>query len=82
MPINTYRIKIRKRGQITIPQPVRKQGSIQTGDIITLVQFDDFVCLVPNEPKIPALAKQFSQIMDEEGVTMADLLQGVADERS
>lgn len=30
---------------------------------------------------LPELSKQFSAIMDEEGVTLADLLAGLAEER-
>jgi len=79
--MNTYPIKVRERGQVTIPQSVREQFSARTGDILTLVQFDDFVLLAPSILKTPSLAKQFSQKMDDEGVSLADLLQGLAEER-
>jgi len=81
MAVNTYPIKIRQRGQLTIPQPVREQWSAQSGDVITLVQFDEFVILAPRPLKTPELARQFSQIMDEDGVSLADLLEGLAEER-
>ena len=81
MTINTYPIKIRQRGQLTIPQPVREQWSTQNGDVMTLVQFDEFAILAPTILKTPSLAKQFSQMMDEEGVSLADLLKGLSEER-
>jgi len=81
MTINTYPIKVRQRGQLTIPQAVRDQWSTQSGDMMTLVQFDEFAILAPALLKTPALARQFSQIMDEEGISLADLLQGLAAER-
>lgn len=81
MAVNTYPIKIRQRGQLTIPQPVREQWAAQSGDVITLVQFDEFAILTPSPLKTPELARQFSQIMDEEGVSLADLLEGLAEER-
>ena len=81
MTINTYPIKIRQRGQLTIPQPVREQWSTQNGDVMTLVQFDEFAILAPMMLKTPSLAKQFSQIMDEEGISLADLLEGLNEER-
>lgn len=37
--------------------------------------------LPPEELLLPELSKQFSAIMDEEGVTFADLLAGLAEER-
>ena len=81
MTINTYPIKIRQRGQVTLPQPVREQWESQSGDVMTLVQFDEFAILAPTLLKTPSLAKQFSQLMDEDGVSLADLLEGLKEER-
>jgi bifunctional DNA-binding transcriptional regulator/antitoxin component of YhaV-PrlF toxin-antitoxin module len=81
MTINTYPIKIRQRGQLTIPQPVREKWSTQNGDMMTLVLFDEFAILAPTNLKTPSLARQFSQIMDEEGVSLVDLLEGLQEER-
>lgn len=36
---------------------------------------------LPEQPLLPELSRQFSAIMDEEGVTLADLLGGLAKER-
>lgn len=73
MTINTYTIKIRQRGQLTIPRSVREKWSTQNGDMITLMQFDEFAILAPTTLKTPSLARQFSQIIDEEGVSLGDL---------
>lgn len=81
MTLNTYSIKIRKRGQMTIPQPMREKWSTQSGDIVTLVQFDEFAVLAPMVLKTPSLARQFSELMDEDGVSLADLLEGLKEER-
>ena len=81
MEMNTYPLKIRQRGQLTIPQAVREQWDAQTGDVMTLVQFDEFAVLAPRVLKTPALARQFSQMMDEEGISLADLLAGLQEER-
>ncbi|MCB9419766.1 MAG: hypothetical protein H6667_08175 [Ardenticatenaceae bacterium] len=37
--------------------------------------------LPPEELLLPELSKRFSAIMDEEGVALADLLAGLAEER-
>ena len=80
-PVNTYPIKIRERGQLTIPQPVREQMSTTSGDVMTLVQFDDFLVLTPKALKFPALAEKITQMMEDEGVSLADMLEGLAEER-
>ena len=82
MSVKTYPITIRQRGQLTLPQPMREQWAAEKGDVITLVQFDEFAVLAPTTLKTPALAKQFSQLMDEEGLSLADLLEGLAEERA
>jgi bifunctional DNA-binding transcriptional regulator/antitoxin component of YhaV-PrlF toxin-antitoxin module len=74
---------MRERGQLTIPQPVRDslagdQGNV---DILTLVQVGDIVILTPKQLRLPQLSEAFSAIMDEEGVTLADLLEGLEEER-
>ena len=79
--INTFPLKMRQRGQLTIPQSVRDEWSTHEGDMMTLVQFGEFAILAPTPLKTPALAKQFSQIMDEEKISLVDLLEGLAEER-
>ncbi len=81
MTVNTFPIKMRERGQLTIPQAVREEWATQNGDMMTLVQFEGFAVLAPANLKAPALAKEFSRIMDEEQVSLANLLEGLAEER-
>jgi len=79
--MQTYTIQIRERGQLTLPRKVRTQLALNTGDALTLVQINDIILLSPRQPVIPRLAEEFSQLMDESGVTLADLLQGLDEER-
>lgn len=81
MTPRTYAIKMRERGQVTIPQSVRNSFAVEDGDVLTLIQFDNFIFLTPTQLQTPALAEQFSRLMDEENVSLADLLQGLAEER-
>jgi len=77
----TYTIRLRDRGQITIPQTVRENLAVRSGDLLTLVQIGDAYFLTKKELQLPKLAKEFSTIMAEEGVTLADLLEGLEEER-
>lgn len=76
-----YVTRLRPRGQLTIPQPVRDALSLAQGDIINLIQVGDLILLMPRQPRTPALAEQFIALMEEEGVTLAELLAGLAEER-
>lgn len=79
----TYTVRMRERGQLTIPQPVRDSLAAEQGetDIFTLVQIGDLLLLTPKKLRIPELSEEFSSIMEEEGVTLAELLEGLERER-
>ena len=79
--ITTYSIRLRERGQLTIPQPARAALGDKT-ELLTLAQIGDVLILTPRTPQLPPLADQFAAIMAEEGVTLADLLAEVAAERA
>lgn len=77
----TYAVRLRERGQITLPQPVRDRLAVDTGDTLNLVQVDDILLLSPRQTVIPKLSQEFTALMQEEGVSLAELLQGLDEER-
>jgi AbrB family looped-hinge helix DNA binding protein len=77
----TYAVRLRDRGQVTIPKPIREQLPAAEGDILTLLQIDDLLILAPQELRIPALQARFRKEMEEADVSLADLLEGLAAER-
>lgn len=77
----TYTVRLRDRGQLTIPKSVREQLPAAEGDTMTLLQIDDLLILAPQELRIPALQTRFREEMEEGGVSLADLLEGLAAER-
>ncbi|MBK8902063.1 MAG: AbrB/MazE/SpoVT family DNA-binding domain-containing protein [Anaerolineaceae bacterium] len=76
-------VRLRERGQITVPQAVRDKWAAEAiePDVLNLVEIGDVVFLTPKKLLLPELSKQFSALMDEEGVSLADLLEGLAEER-
>jgi bifunctional DNA-binding transcriptional regulator/antitoxin component of YhaV-PrlF toxin-antitoxin module len=79
--IKTYPIRLRDRGQITVPQAVRESLAVADGDILTLLQVGEVVLLTPKQPQVPQLADKISALMEQEGINLADLLSGLAEER-
>lgn len=77
----SYSVRLRRKGQVTIPKPVRERLPAGEGDILTLLQIDDVLILAPQELRVPALQARFREEMEEAGVTLADLLEGLAAER-
>jgi AbrB family looped-hinge helix DNA binding protein len=74
-------VRLRKRGQITLPQTVRDSLGLSEGDILTLLQIGEVVMLAPKQPQVPRLADRIAGLMEEEGISLADLLQGLKEER-
>ena len=79
--IQTYPVRLRGRGQITVPQTVRDNLQMTEGDMLTLLQAGDLVLLTPKQPKVPELADKIAALMESENVTLADLLLGLEEER-
>ena len=77
----TYTVRLRDRGQVTIPSSVRENLAASEGDILTLLQLGELLILVPQKPRVPALQTRFTEEMAKAGVSLADLLEGVAEER-
>ncbi|MCB0206748.1 MAG: AbrB/MazE/SpoVT family DNA-binding domain-containing protein [Anaerolineae bacterium] len=76
-----YTVRVQERGQIALPKPVRKSLAINAGDALNLVQLDDILLLSVRPTMIPRLSREFMEIMQEEGVNLAELLQGMEEER-
>jgi len=79
--MQTYTVRLRERGQLTIPQAARDNLAVKEGDNLTLIQIDDLLLLVRKQPLISQLSEQFSRQMAEAGLSLADLLEGLAEER-
>ena len=80
-PVQTFPVRLRAKGQITIPEAVRERWDTAEGEILTLVEVGDLVLLSRKEPLVPRLADKIVALMAEEGVSLADLLEGLEDER-
>ncbi len=79
--MQTYTVRLRERGQVTIPQAVRAELAVKEGDTLTMVQIDGLLLLRPKQPLVPQLSAQFSRQMDDAGLSLAELLEGLAQER-
>lgn len=80
-PKVTYTVRMRERGQVTIPRVVRERLATEAGDVLTLLQLDDVVILTPRTLQVEALSEAFVAEMEAADVSLADLLAGLAEER-
>ena len=79
--MRTFPIRLREQGQIIVPQIVQDDLNVAEGDILTMLQIGDLVLLTPRQPQVPQLADKIIAIMEDEGVSLTDLMAGVEAER-
>ena len=77
----SYPVRLRNKGQITLPQALRRRFDVADGDFLVFVEIADIVFLSPRPLQVPRLADKLADMMDEAGVTLADLLKGLEEER-
>ena len=66
--VKTYPIRVRDRGQITVPQAVRDRLKVAEGDMLILLQVDELILLTPKQPQVPKLADKIAAMMEKEDI--------------
>jgi hypothetical protein len=65
-----------------MPQALREQLALDDGDFLILVKLGDLVFLSPKPLQAPRLADRLADMLDQSGTTLADLLQGLEEQRT
>jgi bifunctional DNA-binding transcriptional regulator/antitoxin component of YhaV-PrlF toxin-antitoxin module len=80
--MTTNSIQIRKKGGITLPMDFRMKYGVSEGDVFTLVDLGDgSFLLTPHLSRINQIGERITKILDEENMTIDDLLKSLDDER-
>lgn len=78
----TITVQIRRKGLITLPVELRRQYGLSEGDVFTLVDMGDgSFFLTPRVSQVARLGDQVARLMDEEDVTLKDMLEALDGER-
>lgn len=67
-------VKVRGRGQLTIPASLRKDLRIEDEAPLTIVKVGDALLLTPQNLKVDAVAKKAQRAMKKAGLDVEDLL--------
>jgi bifunctional DNA-binding transcriptional regulator/antitoxin component of YhaV-PrlF toxin-antitoxin module len=74
-------IQVRQRGTVTLPSDLRQKYGIQEGDTFRLIDLDGIFVLTPMVPVVPELAREIEKARREAGLSIADLLQALREQR-
>lgn len=67
-------VKVRARGQLTIPAALRKDLHIEDEAPLTIVKVGEALLLTPQTLKVDAVAKKALREMKKAGLSLEDLL--------
>ena len=83
--MQTYQIpqavKVRARGQLTIPRELRDQLELTRDATVTIMRVGKTLIITPEPSRRAALAKQFETSMKSAGITLDDLLDDLRAQR-
>ncbi len=74
-------VRIRERGQVTIPSSFRKDLGLGENDTLNMVKIDEMLILTPRKPFGDAVARKVESAMRRKGLTLDDLLANLKDQR-
>ena len=90
MPINSLETNLKmkqlpivlgKGGEITLPQSMQDSLNVTEGDRLELIQVGQLIFLSPKAPQVPQLIDRIVAMMENENVSLTDLLAGIDEER-
>lgn len=80
--MDTMTVQIRRRGVITIPASLRRRYDLDEGETLTLVDLGNGALLfTPQVSRVAQLGNKVAQLIEEEGVSLEEMLQTLDEER-
>lgn len=74
-------VKLRERGQLTIPYEYRKDLGLGKEDVLNVVRIGDVLILVPRQLAGDVISKRIESAMKKKGLTLQDLLNNLGEQR-
>ena len=80
--MTTLTVQIRRKGVITLPMELRRQYSLDEGDVLTMIDLGDgSLLLVPRVSQVARLGDEVARLMGEAGVELEAVLEALDQER-
>ena len=75
-------LQMRSKGSLTVPIELRRKYGLDEGDLLTLIDLGDgSFLLTPRVSQVDRLADRVAEAVQEEGLSLEDLLQVLNEER-
>lgn len=74
-------VKLRERGQLTIPYEYRKELGLGKEDILNILKIGDVLILVPRQLAGDVISRKIESEMKKKGRTLDNLLKNLREQR-
>jgi AbrB family looped-hinge helix DNA binding protein len=81
MQTTSERIKVGKRGVITLPQEVRDAHDLEPGDHLRLVDLDGVLVLTDRTEEVDQLSDRIREKLEENDESLSSMLEALREER-
>lgn len=74
-------VKLRERGQLTIPYEYRKELGLGKEDVLNVLKIGDVLILVPRQLAGDVISRKIESQMKGKGLTLDNLLKNLSEQR-
>ncbi len=75
-------IQLRDKGVITLPVSLRRKYKMRSGDVFAVSDLGEGIFMItPKNSRVAALGDEVASILQAEGVTVEEILEGLDEER-
>jgi antitoxin PrlF len=67
-------VRIQEKGQVTIPQEIRKKLGLKRGDLVAVVETPDGVFITPQQVMATKALDSIGEILKEQGLSLDELI--------
>jgi AbrB family looped-hinge helix DNA binding protein len=75
-------VRVQEKGQVTLPAEFRKRLGMKKGDLVAVTETPDGVLITPQEVIATRLLDQIGAALQEQGLTLEELIQSGREERA
>jgi AbrB family looped-hinge helix DNA binding protein len=75
-------VRIQEKGQVTIPQEIRKKLGLKRGDLVAVVETPEGIFITPQQVVATKALDNIGDILKEQGVSLEELIAASRDIRT
>ena len=73
--MTNYAVRVQEKGQVTIPLEIRKKLNLKKGDLVTFVESDQGILILPVEVVASQALDKIGQALKSRGLELDDLIE-------